>query len=82
MTMRSILFTFIVLLASTAVVHASQAQRPRYEQALNSHQQPTRVIQEELNGVDQAQPDEDALTRRIERDSKRLDRLIEICGGC
>jgi hypothetical protein len=81
MAMRSVLFALIMLLASTAVLQASQAQSQRYAQALNRHQQAMQVRQDQLNGVDQGS-DRDALTRRIEQDSKRLDRLIEICGGC
>jgi hypothetical protein len=80
--MRRILFTFILLLGWTAVVGAAQAEKHGYAQALNSHRQPTQASQDKPNSVDQGHSDEDALTRRIEQDTIRLDRSIEICSGC
>jgi hypothetical protein len=80
--MRSIVFGVIVLLGSTAVVNVANAEKHGYAQALVSRRQPTQVSREKLMGVDQAQPDEDALTKRIEQDKIRLDRLIEICPSC
>ena len=80
--MRSIFFGVILLLASTAVVHPAQAEKHGYAQALITHRQSIRVSQDNLNGVDQAHPDQDALTKRIEQDNVRLDRLIEICPRC
>ena len=80
--MRSIFFGVILLLASTAVVNPAHAEKPGYAQALISHRQSIQVSQDKLNGVDQARPDQDALTKRIEQDNIRLDRLIEICPSC
>jgi hypothetical protein len=80
--MRSILFGAILLLASTAVVHPAKAEKHGYAQDLTTHRQSIQVSQDNLNGVDQAHPDQDALTKRIEQDNVRLDRLIEICPGC
>jgi hypothetical protein len=80
--MRSIVFGVILLLASTAVVHAVQAEKPGYAQAYVSHRQSITTSREQLIGVDQAHPDEDALTRRIERDNIRLDQLMDICPRC
>jgi hypothetical protein len=80
--MRSIFFGVIVLFASTAVADAAQAEKHDYAQALVSRRQAIQVNRERLIGLDQAQPDEDALTIKIERDRIRLDRLIEICPSC
>jgi hypothetical protein len=80
--MRSIFLGVIMLFASTAVVDAAQAEKHGYAQALVSPRQAIQVSRERLIGVDQAQPDEDALTRKIEQDRIRLDRLIEICPSC
>jgi hypothetical protein len=78
--MRSIFFGVIMLLASTAVVHPAQAEKHGYAQAFISHRQP--ISRENLIVVDQAHSDEDALTKRIEQDKIRLDRLIDICPSC
>ena len=80
--MRSIFFGVIWLLASMAVVEPAHAEKPAYAQALITHRQPIQVSQDNLNGVDQAYPDQDALTKRIKQDNIRLDRLIEICPSC
>jgi hypothetical protein len=80
--MRSIFFGVILLLVSTAVVHPAHAEKPAYAQALIAHRQSIQVSRDNLNGVDQAHPDQDALTKRIEQDNIRLDRLIEICPSC
>jgi hypothetical protein len=80
--MRSIFFGVILLLASTAVVDRAHAEKHGYAQALIAHRQSIQVSQDNLNGVDQAHPDQDALTKRIEQDNIRLDRLIEICPSC
>ena len=80
--MRSILFGVIMLLGSTAALDAAQAERHGYAQALISHRQPMQVSRDKLIGVGQGRPEEDALTRRIEQDKTRLDRLIEICPSC
>jgi hypothetical protein len=80
--MRPILFAAILLLASTAVVGAAQAEKHGYAQALIGHRQPMQVSQDKPIGVDQAHADQDALTKRIEQDKIRLDRVIEICAGC
>ena len=78
--MRSIFFGVILLLASTAVVHPTQAEKHVYAQAFISHRQPITISREQPIG--QTQPDEDALTKRIEQDNTRLDRLIDICPSC
>ena len=80
--MRSIFSGVILLLVSTAVVHPAHAEKSAYPQALIAHRQSIQVSRDNLNGVDQAHPDQDALTKRIEQDNVRLDRLIEICPGC
>ena len=80
--MRSIFFGIIVLFASTAAVHPAQAEKHGYVQARTSHRQPIQVSRDELIDVDQAHPEADALTKRIEQDNRRLDRLIEICPSC
>ena len=80
--MRWIFFGVIMLLAWTAVVDTAQAEKHRYAQAFSSHRQPIAVDQDKLDGVDQGHPDQDALTKRIEQDKIRLDRLIEICPSC
>jgi hypothetical protein len=80
--MRSIFFGAIVLLASTAVVDPAHAEKHGYAQALITYRQSIQVSQDKLNSVDQAYPDRDALTKRIEEDNIRLDRLIEICPSC
>ena len=77
--MRSILFAVIMLLASTAFVDAAPVEKHGYAQALIGHRQPISVSRDNPIGVD---PGEDALTRRIEQDKIRLDRLIEICPSC
>jgi len=66
----------------TAVVAPAHAEKHGYAQALITHRQSIQVSQDKLNGVDQAYPDPDALTKRIEQDKVRLDRLIEICPSC
>lgn len=80
--MRTIFFGVIVLLASTAVVGAAQAEKHGYAQAFIGHREPTQVSRDKLIGVDQGHPDEDALTKKIEQDKTRLDRVIEICPSC
>jgi hypothetical protein len=80
--MRSILFALVMLLAPTAVVDPAHAEKHGYAQVLITHRQSIQVSQDKLNGIDQANPDQDALTKRIEQDKIRLDRLIEICPSC
>ena len=80
--MRPIFGGVIMLLSSTAVVHAGQADKHGYAQAFIGPQQPIQVSRDKPTGVDVIHPDLDALTRRIERDNTRLDRLIEICRSC
>jgi hypothetical protein len=80
--MRSIFFGVILLLASTAVVDRAHAEKHGYAPALIAHRQSIQVSQDNLDGVDQAHPDQDALTKRTEQDNIRLDRLIEICPSC
>jgi hypothetical protein len=80
--MRSIFAGVIILTASTAVAGAAQAEKHGYAQALMSHRQPMQTSRDKPIGVDQGRPDEDALTKRIEQDRIRLDRLIDICPSC
>jgi hypothetical protein len=80
--MRSIFFGIIMLLTSTTVADTAQAEKQGYTQAFIGHRQPMPVTRENLIGVVQVRPNEDALTRRIEQDNIRLDRLIEICPSC
>ena len=79
--MRSICFGVIILLASTAIVDTAHSEKDDYAQALISHRQLIQLSRDKI-GVDPVYPDEDALTRRIEQDKTRLDRLIEICPSC
>jgi hypothetical protein len=79
--MRKIFAAIIVLSASTTVVDTAQAEKHGYAQALIGHGQPLAVSGDKI-GVEPVHPDEDALTRRIEQDKTRLDRLIEICPSC
>jgi hypothetical protein len=80
--MRLIFVGIIVLLASTAAVHCAQVEKHGYMQARTGHWQPTLVSRDEPIDVDQVRPEVDALTKRIEHDNTRLDRLIEICPSC
>jgi hypothetical protein len=80
--MRSIFFGIVILLAPTAVAGAAQAEKHGYAQALVDHRQPMQASRDKPIGVDQGHADEDALTKRIEQDKMRLDRLIEICPSC
>jgi hypothetical protein len=73
--MRLIFVGIIVLLASTAAVHCAHAQKHGYWQ-------PTRVSRNKPIDVDELRPEVDALTKRIEQDNTRLDRLMEICPSC
>lgn len=79
--MRSIFAGIIMLSASTAVVDTAQAEKHGYAQALIGQRQSLEVSRGKI-GVDPVHPDEDALTRRIEQDRVRLDRLIDICPSC
>jgi len=80
--MRSIFFGVILLLTSTAVVHPAQAEKHAYAQPFISHRQPKPISREQIIDVDQTHPEGDALTKRIEQDNTRLDRLIDICPSC
>ena len=80
--MRSICFGVIILLSSTAIVDTAHSEKDDYAQALISHRQPMQVSRDKLIDVDQGRPEEDALSKRIEQDRRRLDRLIEICPSC
>ena len=80
--MRSIFAGIILLSASIAPVDTAHSEKDDYAQALISHRQPMQVSRDKLIGVDQGRPEEDALTKRIEQDRRRLDRLIEICPSC
>jgi hypothetical protein len=80
--MRLIFVGIIVLLASTAAVHCAQVEKHGYMQARIDHWQATQLSRDQLIDVDQGRPEADALTKRIEHDNTRLDRLIEICPSC
>jgi hypothetical protein len=80
--MRSIFFAIIVLFASRAAVHPAQAEKDGYAQARTGHWQPTQASPDKPIDVDQVRPEADALTKRIEQDNTRLDRLMEICPSC
>jgi hypothetical protein len=79
--MRSIFSAIIMLSVSATVADTAQAEKHGYARALIGHVQPIEVSRDPI-GVEWVQPEEDALTRRIERDKARLDRLIEICPSC
>ena len=80
--MRSIFAGIIVLSASTAVVHAAQAEKHAYMQAVIGHRQPIQASEDKTIGADQVHSGKDDLTRRIEQDNTRLDRLTDICPSC
>jgi hypothetical protein len=79
--MRSIIAGVIMLSASTAVAATAQPGKRYYAQALTNHHQPAEVTQDKID-VDPVHLNEDALTKRIERDKIWLDRVIEICPSC
>lgn len=70
-----------MLSASTSVAATAQADKHNYAQALISHREPVQANRDN-NGVDPVHLNEDALTKRIERDKIRLDRVMEICPSC
>jgi hypothetical protein len=80
--MRPISLGAILLFASTAVVDLAHAEQHGYAQALITHRQSIQVSQGRPSGVDQAYPARDALTKRIEQDNIRLDRVMDICPSC
>jgi hypothetical protein len=81
--MRSILVGIIMLSASMAITHAARAEKHGYVQALMGQRQPIQASPDKQISADQVHPNEDALTRRIERDNEQLDRMIQgICTGC
>ena len=79
--MRSIIAGVIMLSASTAVAATAQAEKRNYTQALVSHHEPVQANRDKI-GVDPVHSNEDALTKRIEQDRIRLDRVIDICPSC
>jgi hypothetical protein len=79
--MRSIIAGVIMLTASTSVSATAQPEKSNYTQALIGHRQPVQVSRDRI-GVDPTHSNEDALTKRIEQDQIRLDRMIEICPSC
>jgi hypothetical protein len=81
--MRSIFAGIIILSASMPVVSAAQAEKHGYVQALIGQRQPIEASADNQISADQVHPKEDALTRRIERDNARLDRLVQnVCPSC
>jgi hypothetical protein len=79
--MRSIVAAIMILSASTSVAGAARAEKHSYAQALISRGEPVQANRDKI-GVDPVRSNEDALTKRIERDKIRLDRAIEICPSC
>jgi hypothetical protein len=79
--MRSIFAGLIMLSASTSVAATAQADKHNYAQALISHRGPAQANGDNI-GIDPVHSNEDALTKRIEQDKIRLDRIIDICSGC
>ena len=79
--MRSIVAGVIMLSASTSVAATAQAEKHNYAQALIGHRESVQVSRDKI-GVDPVHLNEDALTKRIEQDKIRLDRVIEICPSC
>jgi hypothetical protein len=80
--MRSIFAGIIVPSASMSVVHAAQAEKHAYMQAVISHRQPIQASPDKTIGADQVHSGAEDLTRRIEQDHLRLDRLTDICRSC
>jgi hypothetical protein len=80
--MRSIFAGIVMLSASMAVVHPAQAEKHGYMQAVIGHRQPIQASQDKTIGADQVHSGKDDLTRRIEQDNTRLDRLTDICPSC
>jgi hypothetical protein len=64
--MRSIFAGIVVLSASMSVVHAAQAEKHTYMQAVIGHRQPIQASQDKTIGADQVHSGKDDLTRRIE----------------
>jgi hypothetical protein len=79
--MRAIIAGFIMLSASTSVAATAQCEKSNYVQAVIGHGEPMQATPYKI-GADPHHFTKDALTRRIEQDKIRLDRLIEICSGC
>ncbi len=79
--MRSIIAGVIMLSASTSVGATAQAEKHNYAQALISHRGLTQPSRDNIGG-DSVHVNEDALTKRIEQDKIRLDRVMEICPSC
>jgi hypothetical protein len=79
--MRSIIAGVIMLSASTSVAAAAQVEKRDYTQALIGHRQSVQGSPDKI-GVDPVRSKEDALTKRIEQDNIRLDRVIDICPSC
>jgi hypothetical protein len=79
--MRS-LFVGIIVMSASMPVDAAQAEKHGDAQALIRHRQLIRVSRDNLIGDDQTRPGEDALTKKIEQDKIRLDRVIDICPSC
>jgi hypothetical protein len=80
--MRSIFAGIIMLSAWVAVVQPAQAEKHGYTQAVIGHRQPIQASRDKTIGADQGHSEEDVLTRRIEQDNTRLDRLIDLCPSC
>ena len=81
--MRSIFFGIFILSASMADVHTAQAEKHGgYIQVVIDHRQPIQTSRDENIDSAQDHSEQDALIKRIERDNRRLDRLIEICPSC
>jgi hypothetical protein len=79
--MRSIIAGVIILSTSTPLALAAEPAKTNYAQTLTSHRQTVQASVDK-SGVDPVRSDEDALTKRIEQDKIRLDRVMDICPTC
>jgi hypothetical protein len=70
-----------MLSASASLAASAQVEKRDYVQAFMTHRAPVQSNRDKI-GVDPVHLNEDALTRRIEQDNTRLDRVIEICPSC
>jgi hypothetical protein len=80
--MRSIFTGVVILSASMGHMQTAQAEKHTYVQAVIGHRQPFQPSADRTIGVDQVHSEDDALTKRIQQDNTRLDRVIDICPSC
>jgi hypothetical protein len=79
--MRSI-FVGIIILSAMVDMRPAQAKKHGYIQVVIDHRQPIQTSRDDDIGAARDHSAQDALTKRIEQDNTRLDRLIEICPSC